>query len=391
MPAHCSELMEPVPESVSRSTITSAEWRLKRFQPAASSARSRSSTAVSRIGSTEWMRNGSMIVFQRSMTPAYGARPGAYQMSPTVKPSGKGSSGSTTHEEKPVIQAVPVSSGTTARYGPTVVSSIRRPVKVVPRMPSWTKGSSRPSRPRAGSAAILAQGPVPHGERSMAPVQVEGLSQSSLPVDTVTTLRRLEVAAWGGPESWAMGMPAEPGWSGGAAGRCALAAALIISLMRTMSRPLAGRVEVGRERGHVAEGHRADLALVASGTDAYQARWSLQRQLRQRLLHGQHAGLQEHRDRADRVRAGHARVLDLLHDHVAGVRLGVVGGQYQVHVGGRIAARLVQHAQAQVVLIGGQPLHLVEHRLAGHVQDAAHDDPAGVAGRGGLPGLDHLG
>ena len=37
-----------------------------------------------------------------------------YQMSPTVKPSGKGSVGSSTQDAKPVIQAVPVSSGTTA-------------------------------------------------------------------------------------------------------------------------------------------------------------------------------------------------------------------------------------------------------------------------------------
>ena len=43
-----------------------------------------------------------------------------HQISPTVKPSGNGSCGSTTYCAKPVIQAVPASSGTTARYGPTV-------------------------------------------------------------------------------------------------------------------------------------------------------------------------------------------------------------------------------------------------------------------------------
>ena len=36
----------------------------------------------------------------------------------------------------------------------------------------------------------MAQVPVPHGERSMTPVQVEGFDQSSSPVETVTTFRR---------------------------------------------------------------------------------------------------------------------------------------------------------------------------------------------------------
>jgi hypothetical protein len=66
MPAHWSRDIAPVPESVRRSTMTSSAWTLKRFQPASRRAASRSWTLRSRIGSTEWMRNGSMIVFQRS-------------------------------------------------------------------------------------------------------------------------------------------------------------------------------------------------------------------------------------------------------------------------------------------------------------------------------------
>ena len=54
-----------------------------------------------------------------------------HQMSPTVKPSGNGSSASTTYWAMPVIHARPVIVGTTARYGPTVVASISRPVKMV--------------------------------------------------------------------------------------------------------------------------------------------------------------------------------------------------------------------------------------------------------------------
>ena len=71
MAAHWSRLIAPVPESVSRSTRTSSAWRLKRFSPAASIARRRSSRVVIRIGSTEWIRNGSMIVCQRSIHGRY--------------------------------------------------------------------------------------------------------------------------------------------------------------------------------------------------------------------------------------------------------------------------------------------------------------------------------
>ena len=54
-------------------------------------------------------------------------------------------------------------------------------------------------------------------------------------------------------------------------------------------------------------------------------------------------------DDADGVGAGHRRILHLLHDDEAGVGVGMVGGQDQVAVGGRVAARLAQHAQAQIV------------------------------------------
>src|SRR5437879_5047981 len=62
MPDHWSRDIAPVPESVSRSTRTSSECRLKRLKPARRIARCRSSTVERRSGSTEWIRNGSMIV-----------------------------------------------------------------------------------------------------------------------------------------------------------------------------------------------------------------------------------------------------------------------------------------------------------------------------------------
>jgi hypothetical protein len=61
---------------------------------------------------------------------------------PTLYPLGNGSSASTTYEAKPVIQARPEISGTTAGYGPTVVCSSSRPVNTVPSTPSWRKCSS---------------------------------------------------------------------------------------------------------------------------------------------------------------------------------------------------------------------------------------------------------
>ena len=52
---------------------TSSACRLNRFQPAASRACSRSASVVSRMGSTAWMRKGSMMVVQRSIAGGYAA------------------------------------------------------------------------------------------------------------------------------------------------------------------------------------------------------------------------------------------------------------------------------------------------------------------------------
>src|SRR5437016_1805049 len=123
--------------------------------------------------------------------------------SPTVNPSGNGSSASSTYWLMLVIQALPVIVGTTAAYGPTLVSSTRRPVNTVPRIPSWRNGSPSLSLPRACSVAILAQVPVPHAERSSTPVHVSGRSQSNSPVEITTALRMSASLLCDGPESWA--------------------------------------------------------------------------------------------------------------------------------------------------------------------------------------------
>src|SRR5688500_543318 len=76
MPAHWSLDMAPVPESVRRSIRTSSDFRRKRLYPQASSAAMRSSRVVMRIGSTEWMRNGSMTVLNWVMSLGTGGRDG---------------------------------------------------------------------------------------------------------------------------------------------------------------------------------------------------------------------------------------------------------------------------------------------------------------------------
>ena len=110
-----------------------------------------------------------------------------------------------------------------------------------------------------------------------------------------------------------------------------------------------------------------------------QARGRIELQMRHRLDGGHHAGFDQHGHHADGVGAGHGRILHLLHDHETGVGFRMGGRQDQVAVERRIAARLAQHAQADVVGVRFQPGLLFEHGVAGNVQHAAGDDAAGFA------------
>src|SRR5450759_11558 len=66
IPAHCAELIAPVPESVGRSISTFADASRKRLYPAFLRKPARSSRDVKRIGSTVLILNGSMIVLKES-------------------------------------------------------------------------------------------------------------------------------------------------------------------------------------------------------------------------------------------------------------------------------------------------------------------------------------
>jgi hypothetical protein len=118
----------------------------------------------------------------------------------------------------------------------------------------------------------------------------------------VTTFRIEFAGSWAGPDSWPIVIPAKPGCSGWTTGSWSFAAALIISVIRTMSAPSSGvsrsperlgrgddvehpavgdvdrdgaemrhldtRFEVGGERRHVSERHAGHLAAGAVGPDA---------------------------------------------------------------------------------------------------------------------------
>src|SRR4029077_7486812 len=101
----------------------------------------------------------------------------------------------------PVIQARPLIVGTTALYEPTRACATSWPVNVVPRIPSCTKSWWNGSSPLACNAAIFAHVPVPHGERSRAPVQDEGRVQSSFPVETTTAFLRCDPGCVGGADN----------------------------------------------------------------------------------------------------------------------------------------------------------------------------------------------
>ena len=194
-----------------------------------------------------------------------------YQMSPTVKPSGNGS---LRIEDLLGEAGDPGRAGELAARPPSRARRAdgrlldRRPVNTVPRMPSWTKASSRPSWPlrvqhrhlragaRAARRAVDGAGP---GRRA---------SQSSVPVETVTALRR-EIRRRAAAPRAGDGEPVKPGCSGWTTGSCSrgggldhLADARDVAAL-VGRQPQAERLGVGDDVEHAAvrdvDGHRAEV------------------------------------------------------------------------------------------------------------------------------------
>ena len=104
---------------------------------------------------------------------------------------------------------------------PTVVSSRSRPVKTVPRIPSWRNvvAEREPALRRAGSPSAPRSRSRTASDRSRRSTSPGAPSRAS-PVETVTTLRRLFAGSWAGPDSWPIVIPAKPGCSGWTTGSC---------------------------------------------------------------------------------------------------------------------------------------------------------------------------
>ena len=106
------------------------------------------------------------------------------------------------------------------------------------------------------------------------------------------------------------------------------------------------RVELPDEARHVRELDALALAVAAGGARLDDAAGRLEPHDRLRLAHLDHPGLEQHGRRADRVRAGHGRVLGRLHDDEAGVAVRPRRRHDEVGVARDASARLAQQQRA---------------------------------------------
>src|SRR5207248_313630 len=127
---------------------------------------------------------------------------------------------------------------------------------------------------------------------------------------------------------------------------------------------------------HVAKGHALDFVVGAVGAYSDQTGWRLEHELGHGLAHWHHTRLEQHRRHTDRVAARHGRIVGLLHDHEASVRLRTGRRQDQVAAQARVTAWLTEHALPNVVGVLLQVEALFEHARAWDVQDTADDHAA---------------
>jgi hypothetical protein len=148
-------------------------------------------------------------------------------------------------------------------------------------------------------------------------------------------------------------------------------------------------VEMDGKAGKILERHPLHLAVLDFGSDRNQPRRGLQGQLSDRLFHRHHSRFEESGHHADGVGAGHGRIFGLFHDDETGVRFGKCGRQDEIAVRGRKPPWLAQHAFTEIVRLRLEVFHFLEHRFAGDVAHAPHDDSAGLATAVEIHGIDH--
>src|SRR5262245_29902634 len=98
-------------------------------------------------------------------------------------------------------------------------------------------------------------------------------------------------------------------------------------------------IEMGRKSWYIFEGHLCYLAIFTISPNTDQASWRFQRKFGNWLGHWNHARLQQYSRYGDGITATHHRILDLLHDDVAGDGVRMFGRYDQVAADRRVSSR----------------------------------------------------
>ena len=117
---------------------------------------------------------------------------------------------------------------------------------------------------------------------------------------------------------------------------------------------------------------------------------SLKRKLRDRLVYFHHSGFDEYRSDGNRIRARHARVFNLLHNHITSVGFRSCRRQNQVAVRSRVSPGFTEHAESEFVGLGLEIYHFFKHGLTRYITDSANNHTTGLTTRMGVDGLDPI-
>ena len=282
---------------------------------------------------------------------------------------------------------------------------------------------SGPSLPLAFSTAIRALVPVPQAERSSAPVQVDGFSQSKSPVEITTVLRPCASGLTGLPVIMAMVGPVSSGLSGWTDGYCSRVAALTISPNLTQSAPSSGvrfspTCQPSKSTYIIPPQAMSTLTVPIVGTSTGTFRCSAKagtfsNVTRVTLPSAQSARTLTSPAGASSVNSVTGSIIGrmpvssstvvtqiVFEPDMAGYSIcsmmmkpmsasGSHRRHQQVAAEAGISARLPQHQPANFVLMVAQVLHLREDGVAGDRPDAAGDHPARFALGVGIDRGDH--